>query len=353
VNPRLVDRDHPAAESLEQIHRGVDRAAALVQQILAFSRPQSIEKRVMKLRTSIEENTRLLRATLPAGVELTTEFSGDAPDVVCHPNAIRTVLVNLCTNAWHSMEGHSGRISLILDEVAVRGGATGDPGVVPPGRYARLTVTDTGKGMDAETLGRIFEPFFTTKEVGQGSGLGLAIVHGIMTNLGGAITAASEQGLGTTFELFFPAAPAQHQDEPADVPPAGVPRGRGQHILFLDDEQTLVNLGARILERHGFRVTGLTSADEALAAIQRNPESFDLVVTDHYMPRVSGVHLASEIGSLRPDLPVMLASGLVTDALEAEAAAAGVVHLLDKPYSAMDLCTLVHRALYPPDGSIR
>ena len=171
-----------------------------------------------------------------------------------------------------------------------------------------------------------------------------------MTNLGGAITAASEQGRGTTFELFFPAAPAEHQIQHADVPPAGVPRGQGQHILFLDDEQALVNLGARILERHGFRVTGLTSVDEALAAIQRDPGVFDLVVTDYHMPRVSGVHLAREIWTLYPDLPVMLASGLVTDALKAEAAAAGVRHLLDKPYSAIGLCTLVHRALQRPDS---
>ena len=307
----------------------------------------------MTLRASIEEDTRLLRATLPAGVELTTHFSGDAPDIVCHPNGIHQVLVNLCTNAWHAMEGHPGRISLILDDVTVLAGSTGGPGVVRPGRYARLTVTDTGKGMDAETLGRVFEPFFTTRPVGQGTGLGLAIVHGIMTNLGGAINASSEQGRGTTFELFFPAAPAEHQIQHADVPPAGVPRGQGQHILFLDDEQALVNLGARILERHGFRVTGHTSADEALAAIQRNPGGFDLVVTDYHMPRVSGVHLAREIGTLYPDLPVMLASGLVTDALKAEAAAAGVRHLLDKPYSAIDLCALVHRALQRPDSPTR
>ena len=122
-----VGPDHPATESLEQIHRGIGRAAALVQQILAFSRPQSIETRVMTLRASIEEDTRLLRATLPAGVELTTHFSGDAPDIVCHPNAIHQVLVNLCTNAWHAMEGHPGRISLILDDVTVPAGSTGGP----------------------------------------------------------------------------------------------------------------------------------------------------------------------------------------------------------------------------------
>ncbi|NOT28601.1 MAG: PAS domain S-box protein [Acidobacteria bacterium] len=340
-----VGSDHPAMESLEQIHRGVDRATALVQQILAFSRPQSIEKRVMKLRSAIEEDILLLRATLPAGVELVTTFMGTEPDVLCHPNAVHQVLVNLCTNAWHAMDGRGGRIDLVLDGLTIEENAVPRNTGLAPGRYARLFVTDTGKGMDAETLHRVFEPFFTTKGVGQGTGLGLAVVHGIMADLGGAITAASAQGRGTVFELYFPAATSAPPSPDAAAKPASLPRGSGQHILFIDDELALVNLGTRILERHGFRVTGLTGAADAVAAVQANPEAFDLVVTDYNMPRASGVDLAREIVRLRPDLPVMLASGLITDQLQTEAAAAGVRHLLGKPYSATDLCAVIHRIL--------
>jgi CheY-like chemotaxis protein len=243
------------------------------------------------------------------------------------------------------MDGRSGRIDLVLDGLTLEGNTVPRNTGLAPGRYARLVVTDTGKGMEAETLQRVFEPFFTTKGVGEGTGLGLAVVHGILADLGGAITAASAPGRGTVFELYFPAAAVTQVSPNAAAKPSSLPRGSGQHILFVDDELALVNLGTRFLERNGFRVTGLTGAADAIAAVRAHPEAFDLVVTDYNMPRASGVDLAREIVRLRPDLPVMLASGLITDELQTEAAAAGVRQLLAKPYSATDLCAIIHRIL--------
>jgi CheY-like chemotaxis protein len=280
-----------------------------------------------------------------------TRFTGTEPDVLCHPNAIHQVLVNLCTNAWHAMDGQTGRIDLVLDGLTIDGNTVPRNTSLVPGHYARLFVTDTGKGMPAETLQRVFEPFFTTKGVGHGTGLGLAVVHGIMADLGGAITAASTPGRGTVFELYFPAATVAHANTNAAARPSSLPRGNGQHILFIDDELALVNLGRRILERNGFRVTGLTGAADAVAAVHANPQAFDLVVTDYNMPRASGVDLARDLVRLRPDLPVMLASGLITDELQIEAAAAGVRQVLGKPYSATDLCAAIHRTLQAADPS--
>jgi PAS domain S-box-containing protein len=198
--------DHRALESIIEIDKAGRRARNLVQQILAFSRKQALSRSVIALGPVVEEAVKLLRATLPAGVQLTSDCAAGLPNVLADPTQIHQVLMNLCTNAWHAMEGQPGQIDVRLEEVTVDAALAGRHGGLRPGRYVRLSVADTGKGMDAATKERIFEPFFTTKGVDEGTGLGLAVVHGIVQGHGGAIVVESAPSKGTTFQLYFPAA---------------------------------------------------------------------------------------------------------------------------------------------------
>jgi CheY-like chemotaxis protein len=195
--------------------------------------------------------------------------------------------------------------------------------------------------MDEATLQRIFDPFFTTKAPGQGTGLGLSVVHGIVSGYGGAIEVASAPGRGTTFDLYFPAVTSEM--EPARPKQAGLLRGEGQHILYLDDEEALVLLSTRLFERLGYRVSGYTKAPDALAAFRASPDSFDIAVTDYNMPGASGLDVARDLLEVRADLPIVLASGYITDELQAHALQIGVRHLLYKPNTVEELCEVVHR----------
>ena len=337
-----VDPAHPARESLEQIDRSSWRAADLVQQLLAVSRPATLERSRVHLSTIIREDTPLLRAMLPAGVALTLAVDAEVPDVVVHPTELHQVFLNLCTNAAHAMDGH-GTLRVALATVSVQADAPASPQGLAPGRYARLTIEDTGRGMDAATLGRIFDPFFTMKEVGQGTGLGMTVVHRIITSLGGVISIDSTLDKGTTVALYLPEAPAD-ASRPVARAPKAVAEGAGRHVLFLDDEEMLVHLGKRILERRGYRFTGFTDVRSAVAAFGADPQAFDAVVVDFNMPGATGLEVAKQVRALRPDLPVVLASGRVTDAMEVEAAAAGVARMLPKPYTAAELCAAVAAA---------
>jgi PAS domain S-box-containing protein len=348
VGPR-----HGASESLSHIVTAGRRAKGLVQQILAFSRQTPPEQQILSLPLAVEENARLLRALLPASVELTVECAADIPNIRADPTEIHQVLLNLCTNAWQAMEGQPGSIALRLGHLTIADGQAPPARDLAPGQYATLTVKDTGRGMDSAILERIFDPFFTTKDVGQGTGLGLSVVHGIVKNHLGAIVVASAPGQGSTFELYFPACQEDaagqeevHPDNSAAGTDGETPRGRGERILYLDDEAPLVGLSTRMLERLGYRVTGFTSAREALAAFRADVGAFDLIVTDHNMPSISGLDVARETRSLRPDVPVMLSSGFITNELRSLAARAGVCRLLGKPNTLEELAESVDSVLH-------
>jgi two-component system cell cycle sensor histidine kinase/response regulator CckA len=215
---------------------------------------------------------------------------------------------------------------------------------LPPGRYARLSVHDSGIGMDPATRERIFDPFFTTKPAGEGTGLGLAVVDGIVQGHGGVIKVESQPGRGSVFHLYFPAAEGAPA-VPATPLPSALRASGGQRILFLDDEKALVLIAKAMLERLGYQVHGFTVAEEALAAFKADPTAFDLLVTDFNMPGASGLDVAREIRRLRPDLPIALASGFVTDELRAQALALGIRELIYKPQTIEELAAAVARAL--------
>ena len=329
---------HPALESLEEIAKAGGRAKALVRQILVFGRRQVLERKVISLAPVVREAASLLRATLPAGIGLDVECAPDAPAVLADARQIEQVLLNLCSNAWHALQGkeHPGAIQIRLD-AEVRAGL----------RFAVLTVQDQGRGMEEATRARVFEPFFTTKAVDEGTGLGLAVVHSIVKEHGASIEVHSTAGTGTSVVIHFPEA----QAPAAPVPPAdaadagenGVAQAAGKHILYVDDDESIVLLMTRLLRRKGYRVSGYTDAREALAAARANPDGFDLAVTDYNMPDMSGLDLARALKALRPDLPLALASGYITQELRQEAPAAGVSELIYKPDTADALCEAVAR----------
>jgi|GEM_PF-297920 len=339
-----VGADHPAVESLEEIRKASLRAKELVQRILTFGRQQPQPQTVIALRPVVEEAVLLLRAILPSGIELATAFDRETPTALADPTDIHQILINLCTNAWQAMDGQAGRIEIALDGVTLDSEAAAGHPDLRPGRYARLSVIDAGSGMDAATLERMFEPFFTTKSVGQGTGLGLSVVHGIVKAHGGAIIATSKPGIGTTIRVYFPAVDAPVPEVTvAESGAQPLAAAAGQRVLYVDDEEALVFLVTRTLERLGFRVSGYTRAQEAVAAVRADPGYFDLAITDFNMPGMSGLDVARELLRLRPDLPVVMASGYITDALREQAAAAGVAEMIYKPNTVEELCEVVQR----------
>jgi CheY-like chemotaxis protein len=232
-----------------------------------------------------------------------------------------------------------------LEEQSLDAAAARAVGAWPPGRYAHLWVHDTGIGMDAQTRARIFEPFFTTKPAGQGTGLGLSVVHGIVAAHQGAITVDSSPGEGSTFHLYLPT----HQDHgttaTSDATRPAALEGHGEHVMYIDDDEVMLLMVERLLQRAGYRTTCCQRTQDALAALRAAPQAFDVVVTDYNMPEASGLELAGIVGRIRPELPVVISSGYVSEELRAGAERLGVRHLLHKQNTFDELPQLLRRIL--------
>ena len=328
LDPQVV------SASLEQINRAALRARDLVQQILSFSRQDAGGFKPLLLAPVVEETLSLLRSTLPAGVRLDAVLPTEQLRVHGDSTQLQQVLLNLCTNAWHALPaqgGVSGRIEVGLE-------AATDERV-------HLWVRDNGSGMDDATRQRIFDPFFTTKTVGQGTGLGLSVVHGIVGAHGGTIVLDTAPGQGSTFHLYLPRLTSDWSDLAPVQPPAPPAHGGGQHVLYIDDDEVMVLMVERLLQRAGFRVSGFSDAKLALARVRAHPDDFDAVVTDFNMPGLSGLQVAQELARIRPALPVVISSGFLTDALREQAAAAGVRAVMQKERTIEDLADVVVRVL--------
>ncbi|CAN5909849.1 hypothetical protein BH11PSE8_BH11PSE8_00770 [soil metagenome] len=336
----------PVAANLDQIDKAAVRARTLVQQILAFSRMQPHVMVCQALRPLIEEAITLLRATLPAQVELRVELTEEALFVDADATQIQQVLMNLCTNAWHALHGSRGRIDIGLESTVIDTEAAQRLGELHAGAHAHLWVADTGSGMDEATRARVFEPFFTTKRVGLGTGLGLSVVHGIVTTHAGAVSVESTPGRGSTFHLYLPlqAEPAIARPTPSTAA-ASSPQGQGQHVMYVDDDPAMLLIVERLLVRAGYRVTALERPAEALAMLTAQPGEFDVLVTDYNMPELTGLDIATEIAQLQPELPVLITSGYISEEMRAEAAHVGVRSLLQKEFTLERLAALVHAVL--------
>jgi len=343
--------ERSAHECLGRIEESGSRARSLVQQILAFSRQQAPALLSQPLQPLVEEAARLLRATLPAGVQLELALSSSPLPVRADATQIQQVLMNLCTNAWHAMNGrgngrNSGRIEIGLAAQSLSAPLPERLAGLAPGDYARLWVSDDGCGMSADTLARLFEPFFTTKGVGHGTGLGLAVVHGIVATHRGSITVDSSPGAGSCFTLYLPLADepvAQPPSAPAPAP-AGT-AGQGEHVLVVDDDPAIGLIVERLLQTAGYRVTLFEQSPAALTELRHNAAAYDLLLSDFNMPELSGLELAQASAELRPELPVVISSGYLSDEVRQAAREAGVKALLQKEFSVEQLPALVRRVL--------
>jgi len=338
--------DHPVQSALSEINEASLRAAALVRQILTFSRRRAPERRVVRVQSVVDEALKLLRATLPASVRIETHFAADAPEIFADATQVHQVVMNLGTNAAHAMSARGGVLRLECERAIVKEG--GDPSLsaLRPGNYARLTVEDTGSGMDAETIKRIFDPFFTTKGPGEGTGLGLSVVDGVMRAHDGAVIVRSVLGQGSKFVLYFPAARAAAEHA---APRGPTPlRGRGERVLCIDDEAPIVRATTLLLERLGYQVVAHTHPARALEALAAEPSGFDAVVSDCSMPLIWGLDFVREILRLRPSIPIVMTSGLLEPSLEKSLRELGIREFVAKPGTIEDLGAALQRLLAPP-----
>ena len=327
---------------VQQVMTAGRRAKGVVDQILTFSRRGSNERRSLLLEPLVRETLELLRASLSASIVMHLRLEAEDATVLGDPTELHQVVMNLCTNAAQAMQG-SGRLEVALDTIVNTQALALSHGTLAAGPYVRLTVRDTGAGMDEATLERIFDPFFTTKEVGGGTGLGLSMVHGIVANHGGAMNIRSKPGEGSSFEVCFPCAQGCAASETETDAP--IPRGRGETIMLVDDEQPLVLLGEEILAALGYEPVGFNDSQQALKSFRANPQRFDLVLTDEVMPELTGTQLATELHQLRPGLPVILMTGYSGPILMERVHQVGIREILKKPLQARDMAESIARHL--------
>lgn len=337
-----IPKDSPARVSLKAVFEAGERAKDLVNQILTFSRQTEHERQPVKIHPIVKEALKLLRASLPTTIEIRQNIDTNCGIILADPTQIHQIMMNLCTNAFHAMREKGGVLDVSLKNVEVDASYVEAYPQLSPGKYIRLVVSDTGCGMDKATMARIFDPFFTSKAVGEGTGMGLSTVHGIVKSHEGAITVYSEPGKGSAFNVYFPALKTETVTEiPPDEP---VTRGE-ESILFVDDEVQLAELGQRMLEFMGYHVTIRTSSVEALEAFRATPDKFDLVISDLTMPNMTGMELAEEIMRIRPDIPVILATGFSETVTPEKARKVGVSLYLNKPIILSELGKAVRQVL--------
>lgn len=328
--------------NINEILKGGQRAKELITQILTFSRQDSAEKKKLQPAPLVKEALKLLRASIPATIDIRTEFANQTDWIEANPTQIHQVVMNLCTNAAHAVQTQGSRLQVRLDQTTVVSDEITRHGVIPQGTYVRLTVSDDGCGIPHEIIDRIYEPFFTTKPQGQGSGMGLSVVLGIVKAHGGALRLNSKAGCGTQFEIFLPAVCGC--EEPESTRDVALPKGV-EHILFVDDEKSIVQMGRRTLSGLGYRITACNNPQKALALFRKQPLEFDLVITDLTMPHCRGTHLARELLKIRPNVPVILITGNGNEISKDQLAKLGIRELLSKPILRHELAQSIRRAL--------
>lgn len=340
---QLSLQDNPKAKHyIEQLYIASDRAKGIVQQILAFSRQSKPEKVPTDIGLITKEALKLLRASIPTTIEIEQSVQNHMGAVEADPNQIHQIVLNLCTNAFHAMRSEGGKISVDLARREIVSGDGSYPNI-EPGMYLKLSVTDSGHGMDAVTMSRIFEPYFTTKDKGEGTGMGLAVVHGIVTDHGGDIKVYSELGVGSTFEIFLPI--IKEEAFPKSAEPSSVLDTGDETILLVDDEEVLVEIGKDMLEQLGYRVVTHTSSYAALKDFKARPDDYDLVITDMTMPEMTGDRLAREINKIRSNIPIILCTGFSEKISPEDAKQLGIHKYLMKPVTMGELANTVRSTI--------
>ena len=357
----LLAQDESQNESVRQtmaeINTATQRAASLTRQLLAFSRKQILEPTVLDLNGSIHETYKLLRRLIPANIDISSELQSDLGRVRADPVQIQQILINLAVNARDAMP-EGGKISIETADVTLDEEFASRHRDIPPGDYVMLSVTDTGEGMDAETLSHVFEPFFTTKEKGKGTGLGLSTTYGIVMQSGGYITVASVPDRGTTFRVYLPklaaensgsavvlSEPAIHERQPIHEPALH----RNATILLVEDEPALRKLLGGALEREGYTIIEAKDGAEALSICEQNP-AINLIVSDLAMPQMTGLELREKVAVMRPNMKFLLISGYVKDVAVSPEQVAKFAEFLEKPFRPHELTQKVRELLNRTNG---
>lgn len=336
-----IKEDSNAQRYVEHVLKAGIRGRDLVRQILTFSRQGEQELKPVQMSLIIQEPLKLLRASIPSTIDIRQEIRSNSV-VLADPTQIHQVLMNLSTNAAHAMREKGGTLGVELSDFSFSSPFETPHQDMNPGSYVKISISDTGCGMEPKIMGRIFDPFFTTKTAGEGTGLGLSVVHGIVKSHNGFITVESEKGKGSVFNIFFPKN-LQDCQVPCEIDPI-IPGGH-ERILVVDDENVLVELEKSALEELGYEVIPKTDGREALLAFKKESDKFDLVITDQTMPHMTGVDLANELISVRPDIPIVLCTGFSEKVNADSAKAMGIRAFLMKPFTIEEIAKTIRSAL--------
>ncbi len=347
-----IHENKKAMHYTSQILGGCDRAKNLILQILDFSRHNKKNNQMIAVSPSTvtKEALKLLRSSIPSSITINTDIDDNVGYVLADPTQMHHIIMNLCTNAYQAIEKEQGTITIKIKETSICKQAdiaspphnNNEPDL-EPGDYIVISVTDDGKGISNDIIDKIFEPYFSTKKGGDGTGLGLAVVHGIVTQCHGKIIAESTEGKGTTFTIYFPK--YIRKNKKSSNTREDKTSGKGQRILFVDDEETLVELGKSMLEKLGYNAVATKSGMEALEIIKKDPFAFDIVITDMTMPDIQGCRLAREIKEIRPDIPVILSTGFSNIADSENASPQGIDAVMSKPFNMNSLAHIINKVL--------
>ena len=328
---------------LNEVIKASRRATDLVKQILTFSHQGKQERKPLQLSILVKETLQMMRASLPATIEIRQNIENACAPVLANPTQIHQVLVNLCTNASHAMRERGGVLEIVLADVDIDLNTAAQYHNLIPGKYQRLDVSDTGCGMDSTVIEKIFIPYFTTKKPGEGTGMGLAMVHGIIKSHDGEIYVNSEPGKGSDFHMFFPTIETGVTTEQESI--VVTPRGENERILLVDDEKGLVDIGVQMLKGLGYEAVGRTSSIEALELFRVQADKFDLVITDQTMPNMTGGDMAREMMRIRTDIPVILCTGFSEIISETKARAIGIRRFIMKPLVRAEMACIIKEVL--------
>ncbi|MFC1840327.1 PAS domain S-box protein [Thermodesulfobacteriota bacterium] len=346
MHSEMIMEDLPSGDPLKhdvkEIYKAGKRARDLIQPILTFARKRLEERIVLKSSHIVKEVVKFLRSTIPTTIDIQFDKKAEHDTVLADPTQLNQIVMNLCTNAAHAMREKGGLLEVILDNEDISVDKAKRFIHLKPGQYIKLSVKDNGTGIAPDIRDKIFEPYFTTKGVGEGTGFGLATVYSIVRNYGGDIIVESEVGKGSTFNVYLPLEKTEAQDLKEDS--IEIPKGN-EHILFVDDEESIVNIMQKSLEKLGYKVTGRTSSVEALEAFRNNPNKFDLVITDMTMPNMTGEDLAKELMNIEPDIPIILCTGFSEKINEEKAKEIGISSFVMKPIIVSEIATTIRNVL--------
>ena len=345
-NAELALDDIPESDliysNLKEILSAGLRAKDVVRQLLSFSRKVNVQRKQVKMIPVIQDALKFLRVTIPTNIEICPKIQAEADTVLADSTQIHQIMINLGTNALHAMEETGGILGIGIQNVVLdKDTASIDLGLIP-GNYVKVTVSDTGQGIDPGVINQIFDPYFTTKDIGKGSGMGLSVVLGIIKTHEGAISVESELGKGTVFSVYLPVVEEKAIIESKIV--AELPTGN-ESILFIDDEEAIVKMGLLRLERLGYKVLAATSPVAALELFRSKPDQFDLIITDMAMPKMAGDMLAMEMLKIRPDMPIILCTGFSEKISKETARSMGISGYIEKPIDKHDFAKMVRKVL--------